>query len=173
MIPIASQTVGAGGAASIDFSSIPSTFTHLQLRIFSRSSTTTAGVNIPVQFNGDTGTNYAVHYLGGDGGSTFSGNLNTPNSNSANAGWTAGSNQTASVFGCTIVDILDYANTNKYKTMRSIGGIDANGSGLIGLWSSLWMNTAAINRIVFSLGTLAQYTRADLYGITNSPATGV
>ena len=171
MFPIASQTVGAGGASSITFSSIPQTFTHLQLRIFARSSSNAAGINIPIQFNGDAGANYRSHYVGGTGASAISGDLGASQT-SLNAGWTAGNTDITNGFGCTIVDILDYANTNKNKTTRSIGGIDSNGSGLIGLWSGLWMSTAAVNQIVFSAGTLAQYTRADLYGISTSNATG-
>ena len=171
MFPIATQTVGAGGTASITFSSIPQTFTHLQLKIFARSSSNAAGINIPIQFNGDTGANYRSHYLGGTGAAAISGDLGASQT-SLNAGWTAGNTDITNGFGCTVVDILDYTNTNKNKTTRSIGGIDSNGSGLIGLWSGLWLSTAAITSLVFSAGTLAQYTTAQLYGIQSSPTTG-
>jgi hypothetical protein len=74
---------------------------------------------------------------------------------------------TASVFGGIVIDILDYANTNKYKTMRTLSGYDANGSGNVGLFSGLWMNTAAvtsINLLTF-YDQYATYSSFALYGI--------
>jgi hypothetical protein len=171
MFPIASQTVGSGGASSITFSSIPQNFTHLQLRVFTHT-TGAAGTNMPIQFNGDTGGNYVVHYLGGSGSSAFSGTFGT-NGGFGDIGWTAGSTET-NVFGASLVDILDYTNVNKYKTLKSINGIDSNGAGLLGLWSSLWMSTAAITQINISpsAGNFSQYSTFQLYGIQTSNATG-
>jgi hypothetical protein len=63
---------------------------------------------------------------------------------------------------------LDYANTNKYKTTRSIGGNDNNGSGFVSLISGLWLSTSAISNIeIIPLnGTLwTQYSHFALYGI--------
>jgi hypothetical protein len=167
MYPIATINVGSSAPAGLTFSSIPQNFTHLQMRAFSRSTTATSGVNIPIQFNLDTGNNYAVHYLGGNGSGAFSGVVGTSYS-AANGGWTAGYNDTSNVFGANIIDILDYTNTNKYKTVRSLSGVDTNGAGLTGLWSGLWMNTAAITTIAFSLGSIAQYSTFQLYGITTA-----
>ena len=64
---IATTTVGSGGTSSIDFTSIPSTYQHLQLRIISRVSNADTGDNIFLQFNGDTSSNYSWHYMEGDG----------------------------------------------------------------------------------------------------------
>jgi hypothetical protein len=79
----------------------------------------------------------------------------------------ASSTYTAGVFGAGIIDILDYTNTNKYKTVRSLNGVDNNGSGALALNSSLWLNTAAITNItITSDGTLFdQYSSFALYGI--------
>jgi hypothetical protein len=80
------------------------------------------------------------------------------------AGSTAGSN----VFGTGIVDILDYQNTNKNKTIRNLGGIDTNGAGTIILTSGLWINTAAINRIDITSvnsSTIQQHSSFALYGV--------
>ena len=169
MFPIASQTVGSGGASSITFSSIPQNFTHLQVRLFGRASTG-AGTNVGIQFNNDTGGSYRVHYLAGDGGSPYSADFGASQVG-GNVGWIAGSGNTANAFGVSVVDILDYTNTNKYKTLKSLNGIDGNGAGLIGLWSSVWFNTAAITQININ-AAFVQYTRADLYGIQTSNATG-
>jgi hypothetical protein len=65
-----------------------------------------------------------------------------------------------------ICDVLDYANTNKFKTLRSLTGNDRNGSGSIWLDSGLWRSTSAITSIKFTTGTaFAQYSQFALYGI--------
>lgn len=167
---IATTTVGAGGAASITFSSIPSTYTHLQVRLLSKESGTgTGGPNIVAALNSDTtGTNYYSHYLGGDGSSPNAGGVQASGYYCL-VGNTATSNASyANMFGAMVVDILDYANTSKYKTVRSLWGHDRNGSGEVGLDSSLWKNTTAISSITLSVvgGTnFTQYTSAALYGI--------
>ena len=173
MFPIASQTVGSGGASSITFSSIPQTFTHLQIRLTCRSDYAGTVASNFFRFNGDAGSNYPYHNVLGDG--------STASSSGSTAG-TVGyfgnmiaSTSTANVFTSCIADILDYANTNKYKTLRNLQGFDANGSGQVYLASSLWMSTAAITSILLVSGGGANYvagTRADLYGIQTSNATG-
>lgn len=164
---IATTTVGSGGASTITFSSIPSTYTHLQIRGLVRTNRATNPDGLFIKFNSDSGTNYAWHDLNGDGASAAA---------SAGSSDTAGqiqrftgANQTASSFGVFITDILDYKSTNKYKTVRSLGGYDANGSGRIDLISSLWMNSAsAITQIDISStssSTIQQYSSFALYGI--------
>ena len=171
---IATTTVGSGGASNIEFTNIPSTYTHLQLRGITRTSRTNYSVDILcIQFNSDTATNkYATHTLAGDGGSAFS-----------YASTTSGyiyNNQVATnladsnIFGVTIIDILDYTNTNKYKTTRSIGGLDINGNptaqkyGSVGLASGVWLSTNAVTsiKIFGEVGTtLQQYSSFQLYGV--------
>lgn len=164
---IATVTVGAGGASSIDFTSIPSTYKHLQIRGISRDNRATLVQNNAfMQFNGDTGSNYSYHLLTGDGAtaSTDAGASQVFNVGGTNAA----SGATASVFGVSVVDILDYTNTNKYKTTRTLTGNDNNGSGVIRLWSGLWMNTNAITSIKLypsSSATFNQYSTFALYGI--------
>ena len=157
---IATTTVGAGGAASITFSSIPSTYTHLQLRVSLVSSTSTS--NQAVQFNSDTGANYARHALYGNG-STVTAAGTTGNTSIRVSTFTGADATYPTSF---IVDILDYANTNKYKTVRSLAGIDLNGSGEVTFLSGLWLSTSAISTLVLTGGgTIAQNTVAALYGI--------
>jgi len=166
MYPIASYTVGANTSNGITFSNIPQTFTHLHIRIFGRSYNGTAGSNTAVQYNGDSGSNYSYHYFGGDGAAVFSGGA--ASQTSANFGWVAGNNQTAGVFAISLIDILDYTNTNKYKVSKAIVGIDNNGSGLAGQWSGLWLNTAAINQIFVNANGWAQNSTIQIYGVTTS-----
>jgi len=164
---IATTTVGSGGTATITFSSISSSYKHLQLRILARSDRTVVNNDyLEVNFNSDTGANYSFHQLLGDG-SAASANSGTSQNNilvSRIATTTGG----ASIFGGIVLDILDYANTNKYKTTRSLGGADQNGSGLIYFNSGLWMNTAAITSITVkpsSANNFVQYSQIALYGI--------
>ena len=177
MFPIASATVGAGGASNITFSSIPQNFTHLQLRIFGFTNRATYGLDVLLlRFNSDTGNNYATHALEG-GGSIPSSNGDESQSRilTSNIGTTV-----SNFPGLIICDILDYTNTNKYKTTRMIGGVDVNGTiasvgGYVGINSGLWQNTNAINTIFlapFSGTAFAQNSRFDLYGIQTSNATG-
>jgi hypothetical protein len=162
---ISTVTVGSGGSASITFSSIPATYTHLQIRAIQRA---TAGSfqNIKIVVNGDTGTNYSYHLIEGDGSSATAG----ADSSTATAliAQEPGSTQNASVYGVFVMDLLDYANTNKYKTIRNLSGVDNNGTGKMQLWSSLWQSSSAITSIVFSSASsnnFAQYTQFALYGI--------
>ncbi len=163
---IATTLVGSGGTGTVTFSSIPSTYKHLQLRFNAR--TDYAGNEaFYFKYNSDSSSSYTHHYLFGNGSTT--GAVASTASNTGSlifrpAGSTAGSN----VFGVGIVDILDYQNTNKNKTIRNLGGIDTNGAGTIILTSGLWINTAAINRIDITSvnsSTIQQHSSFALYGI--------
>lgn len=163
---IATSTVGAGGVSSVSFTSIPSTYTHLQIRIIARTNRSAIGDYVAGTFNSDTGANYSYHNLLGTGTAVAvgAGASSSFLDFERIAGNTAGSN----VFGTVIVDILDYANTNKYKTTKSLGGFDSNGSGEIQLDSSSWRNTNAITSITFVPGvgtSFLQYSSFALYGI--------
>lgn len=176
---IATVDVGAGGAGTITFSSIPSTYTHLQIRMICKDSNggtyteaISAAAPMYVRFNSDSGANYASHQLLGNGtaasaygptsitafyvGGTFS---------NSNAG-------TNNMFATAIIDILDYANTSKYKTGRVLSGFEQNAaSGAnpagVSLGSGLWMSTSAITSITLlaPANTFVQYSQAALYGI--------
>ena len=159
---IATVTVGSGGQSTITFSSIPSTYKHLQLRWFSKNTVSDYGLR--AQFNSDTGSNYNFHYLYGDGSTVGAGG--SANETFATVGQP--SDTSTSVFGVGIVDILDYSATTKYKTTRTLSGYDKNGvGGILVFQSSAWRNTAAINSIYLyhSTGNFAQYSSFALYGI--------
>jgi hypothetical protein len=162
---IATVTVGGGGSASATFSSIPATYSHLQIRIMGRTDRAAVYDAVRLRFNSDTGANYAEHGLYADGVT-----LASYGSASATGSYTyriAGDSGPSNVQGAIIVDILDYKNTNKYKTLRSLGGVDANASGgNLYFNSGLWMNTAAITDIVLEpIGSFQQYSSIALYGI--------
>jgi hypothetical protein len=162
---IATVTVGSGGAANIEFTSIPSTYQHLQIRGIGRSTRSATIDDLGIRVNSDTGSNYAYHLLRGDGTSVIAAAGATQTT--GYAGRIAASTATSSVFGVAIIDILDYTNTNKYKTIRSLGSSDNNGNGNVEFGSTLWMNTNAITSILLYQPTynFSQYSSFALYGI--------
>ena len=157
---IATVTVGSGGAANVNFTSIPSTYKHLQIR----SMSLFINARLDITFNSDSASNYSYHLVQGDGSGTYAeAGANTtsikcwPNGNATNI---ANPN-------LAIVDVLDYADTNKYKTARILNGFDQNGSGIISLNSGAWRNTAAVTSILLApnTGNFSQYSSFALYGI--------
>jgi hypothetical protein len=159
---IATTTVGAGGSSSITFSSIPSTYTHLQIRGI---GSLTSDNESRIQVNGDTGSNYAWHQLLSNyagGGSLISTAASSTTSIKGQVSYDQ--------FSPFVFDILDYANTNKYKTIRTLSGTNNNSTGTnsyVRFSSGLWMNTNAISSItIFPVsGNFAQYSQLALYGI--------
>ena len=160
----------SAGAASITFSSIPATYTHLQLRIMCQTNrASSTGDDIYMNFNGSSATDYyAYHILYGDGTSALS------TANAVNTGIDltryACVNLGASYFSTGIVDILDYTSTLKNKTIRNLAGVEANGTGIISFGSGLWKpaTPVAITSITLvpSVGTaFNQYSSFALYGI--------
>jgi hypothetical protein len=165
---IATVLVGSGGTSTITFSSIPSTYKHLQLRIHSRSARADAADGIALRFNSDTNTNYTWHTLRGDGSGVGSGN--GLSQNEINLSYDFASNTAPSnVFGAGVIDIFDYANTNKNKTTRSLVGNDRGGSGAIGTASGIWRSTAAITSLTLTsywgANNFLQHSSFALYGI--------
>jgi hypothetical protein len=160
---IATVTVGSGGVGSISFTSIPSTYTHLQIRGIGRSATTNNAWR--VRFNGDSGSNYSRHYSFGDGSGTQY--LTAINQTSIGLGVFSTSSQSTGVFTSTAFDILDYRNTSKNSTLRAVTGFDNNGSGTVGWFSGAWFNTAAVTslEIFVDSGNIAEYSSFALYGI--------
>ena len=161
---IATTTLGSS-QTTVTFSSIPSTYTHLQIRMLTKSGH--AGIEDGyVRLNSDTGSNYSWHITTGNGSSTaaYSG---------TSAGFMRGFRQvgnssSANVFSGSVIDILDYANTSKNKTIRSLSGYDNNGSGDMALYSGSWMSTTAVSTITLTTETgsnFLQYSQFALYGI--------
>jgi hypothetical protein len=166
---IATVTIGSGGASNVEFTSIPGTYAHLQIRILARSTRTTSETDyMNVTVNSDTGANYSYHYLEGNGTSIGAGSsLSLNQMYSSYIGSDGASN--SSIFGANVIDILDYSSANKNKTFRFLGGMDNNGTGgKVAMMSGLWMNSStAISSIKFtpSTGSFKQYSSFALYGI--------
>jgi hypothetical protein len=167
---IATVSVGAGGASSVTFSSIPSTFTHLQIRGISRTVNAANDYrNGRIEFNSDSNTNYSTHVLRGDGSAA---STDAGVSNAFSYPYVSvDDSTTASTYAGFVIDILDYANTNKFKTVRALSGADYNGAGVINFASGLWRSTSAITSIKldnFSSVNWKQNSHFALYGIRSA-----
>jgi hypothetical protein len=160
---IATVTVGSGGQANAEFTSIPSTYSHLQLRMFASTSGSYGG-SFNMQINGNTSPNYVYHQVIGDG-SAASAASSTTNGNIAIA---IGAQQNT-YFAGVVIDILDYKDTNKKKVIRSLYGVDTNGGGYVGMTSGMWTsdNNAVTSIKINPQGAvnLVQYSSFALYGI--------
>lgn len=136
---------GNGSATTLSFTGIPSGYTHLQVRYSFLING--GGVNLPdMRINNDATSNYADHRLTGNG-ATVSAGARTGNQELPINAQSPGGDTTYPTAG--VIDILDYSNTNKYKTVRTLLGCDKNGSGGIDLRSGLWMSTSAITQLNF------------------------
>jgi len=175
MFPIATFTT-TGGAQGVTFNNIPQTFTHLQLRCFVRDQAAAPNPDyLLAQINGVTTAQYSNHELYGNGSSVTTGAFNISTYGFCGPfAYVSGAYSSANVYSPVIIDILDYNNTNKFKTFRSLGGFDSNGSGFVGLFSGLWRGTAAITSIYISTANNLEVAGSTytLYGISTSNATG-
>lgn len=171
---IATVSVGSGGQSTISFTSIPSTFSHLQIRYIARSTNTVTFANfIEATFNSDTtsGNYYSLHRIFGRGDNLQGGSANTDVGYSR-IGYVAGGGMRANVFTPGIIDIIDYASTSKNKTTRAVtgsAGQTTNTEVEVAFMSSLYRPStiAAISRIDLNVSgaNFAQHSRFALYGI--------
>lgn len=171
---IATVTVTGSTAASIEFTSIPATYTDLLIKLSLRSDYTSfsgATQQLYMTFN-NSGTSYSARQLYGDGSSATSAALSDSgtvisiiNTNSDSS--------TASTFSSTEIYIPNYAGSNN-KSASAESVTENNGTAaLAGLTAGLWSNTSAITSIKFVPQTATgaswkQYSTATLYGIKNT-----
>jgi hypothetical protein len=155
---LATVTVGSTAVSTIEFAGIPTGYKHLQVRIMQMTSGT---INPKLRINGDTtGANYYMH-------SIYNNNPNVSAYNEANnsSGISYLYNETTQP-AVAVIDILDYSSTTKNKTIRDLGGYDANGSGYIFYRSGGWFQTSAITRLTFAEpSNFLTGTQFALYGI--------
>jgi hypothetical protein len=163
MTLIASSTVGSGGAASIDFSSIPATYTDLQLVASLRNSGAELWVNL--KFNNAT-TNFSMRWVQGSG-SVAASNVQSVNTYTLMNDL---STDTANTFASSSLYIPNYAgSTNKSFSVDIVTETNAT-TAYAQMTAGLWSNTAAINQVtlVANSGTFVQYSTAYLYGVKNA-----
>jgi hypothetical protein len=162
---IETVTVGSGGAASIDFTSIPATYTDLKLVFAIRTDRAGATVDaIGLKMNG-VATNQTMRILFGSGSSAGSQTDTTINTA------VVASTATASVFGNGEFYLPNYSgSTNKSVSAESVNENNAT-TNFMYLVAGLWSQTTAINQLtLYSINsaTIQQYSSASLYGISRS-----
>jgi hypothetical protein len=159
---IATTTISSA-TSSIEFTSIPSTYTHLQVRAHMVCSATN---NMYMQLgNGtiDTGSNYSWKQLWGE--STNANCNDGQGQGFIYTGYVANSSYPAAL----IIDIADYANTNKHKTAKTMCANNNNTAGFVVHFSGRWGSSSAVDRLKITTGggTFNQYSHFALYGIKN------
>ena len=162
---ISSVTVGAGGAASIDFTSIPATYTDLLIKVSGRRSGT--GIDqYQITFNGN-GSNYSDREVYGSGSAAASGSRSAQSKIYVTGIDSA--SETTNTFGNTEIYIPNYTGSNN-KSLSADSVTENNGTTAYAeLTAGLWGNTAAITSISLGVtGSFVQYSTAYLYGIKNS-----
>jgi hypothetical protein len=167
---ISSVTTGSGATSTIEFASIPQTYTDLVLRISARSNRTTAAYGtMTIQFNSSASNFSYVHLMG------YTSGVNSSKDSSFNFAVMGSTDyQTASTFGNADIYIPNYTSSNN-KSFSS-DYVNENNSGaseaaIMGLVAQLWSNSAAITNIKLGLDggfTFKQYSTAYLYGISNA-----
>ena len=164
---IASATVGSGGAASIDFTSIPSTYTDLLVKLSSREESAD-NQELRMRTNGNTSSIYSTRELRGTG--SAAGSFTLSGTTAAAARQNVASS-TANTFGNAEIYIPNYTNTSNNKSFSSDSVAENNATAATqSLIAGLISSTSAITSLSFfcEVGDLAQYTTATLYGIKNS-----
>jgi hypothetical protein len=165
---IASYTVGAGGAASIDFTSIPSTYTDLQILVSARTSNAAITDDFYLKFNNDTTNSYSFRTLLGTGATAAS--QNGSNTFGQYIGVLDGANATASTFVNASIYVPNYAGSTLKSTSVDIVSENNATTAYATLVANLWNSTAAINRVTLFAGyaNFAQHSTAYLYGVKNA-----
>jgi len=168
---------GTGSSGTITFSSIPSTYKHLQIRFMAKTTlTASAGYTPVITLNGSSSSIYAEHFLTGDGSTAQASGGSSPSTTSiqlwrAMAGSKASTPTMSNIMAVCIIDILDYASTTKNKTVRYFAGLECNYAGTeswVTLGSGLYAATTAVSSLDITTNSGGNFTTAStfaLYGI--------
>lgn len=162
---ISTTTVGSGGAAGIEFTSIPQTYTDLLIVASLRGSAAVAFQTNRLKVNGST-SNLSTRLVFGTGAGASSASVTY-----LHAGNTGGTSTTASVFSSHNIYIPNYTGSNN-KSVSSDAVLENNSTTdyVLALGAGLWSQTAAITSVELypESGSYVQYSSASLYGIKNS-----
>jgi hypothetical protein len=170
---LSTVTVPLGGIASITFAGIPTGYKHLQIRFMGITSRPTYAIDgLNLNLNADFGANYTLHNISGNGGGGTPGAGGGGGYSSVYMDFVLGTT-VANYPGLGVIDIYDYANVNKNKVVRALGGSDSNGTsvastpGRVNFASAMWINTSAINTLTFTPvnNNFSQYTNFALHGV--------
>ena len=169
---ISSVTVGAGGQASIDFTSISNKFSDLCLKLSLRTDNAANYNSAFLKFNA-VSSGYSENNLYCNASVTPV-SLSNSASNQMDYLWIDAASATSSTFGNSEIYIPNYAGSS-YKCVNfdivTENNSSTTNSAFVGMMSGFWNNTAAINQVTITAGSSAsfvQYSIASLYGIKNS-----
>ena len=161
-------TVGSGGAASIDFSAIPSTYTDLVVILSARSSRSNTTDTVFLKFN-NTNTTYTTRRLYGLG--STAGSDTGSSGNGIDIASIDAATATSSTFNNQQIYIPNYAgSTQKSVSSDSVSENNSSTGNFLNLTAGLWNGTSAINQITLTpdVGSFVQYSTAYLYGVSNA-----
>lgn len=172
-LTLISTTILGSATSEVNFTSIPSTYKHLQLRIVGRVDSA-GDSSMTLRFNSDTSgaSTYSWRAIRGTGSSVTATYSYT--NNRTTIAYLPGTSSTANSFGTSIIDILDYANTSKNKTIRTLNGAPnltgtytATNQAVV-FWGGGWFDTSAISAIKVSdyAANLIAGSRLSLYGVS-------
>ena len=156
---IATATI-SGSSTFVDFTSIPQTYKHLQIRFSILTNASNADISLTV--NGVTSAgSYTYHELRGNGSTGSAGG------NGSFSFYYLATNATSGTYPCVgVVDIFDYADTNKITVLRTISGKDENGGGTVQILSGMNKVTTAVTSMRLDCGsTIDTKSKIALYGI--------
>lgn len=163
---LATITVGAGGASSIDFTSIPGTYTDLQIMASLRDNTGAVGKDYKIEFNSNT-SSYTYRRMYGDGGA-----VNTDYASTSQALTIDSATSTAGTFSNCLIYIPNYAGSrSKSWSADTVTENNTTGtnSAYINFYVGMWNNSSAITSIslkpISGSPTIQQYSTVTLYGI--------
>lgn len=168
-VKIAAVTVGAGGAATIQFSSIPSTYTDLCIKVSARVDAAANYQSVAMAFNGGSPASaFSQRWVVGDGSTAGSGSYGA--NTTLYPMYAPGSSATSSTFGNGEIYICNYSSTSQYKSISIDAVTENNATDVrIELGAMLWSSNNAVSSITLYGNTnFVQYSTATLYGIKNS-----
>jgi hypothetical protein len=145
MVPIAYHAA-TGGASGVDFTNIPQIYQDLMIVQDIRSARAATTEQFWQRLNNDAGSNYSYTYFRSDGTTISSARLTSQTV--ANRFEIPAASSEASIFNSSIVHILDYANTSRFKTILVRSSSDLGSpSGIVTLSVGLWRNTNGITSV--------------------------
>lgn len=155
-------TASPSGVSTVTFSSIPSTFKHLQIRFNLIAS---AQARLGVQVNADTSSAYPFHYISGNGTTVAAGGSTSGVLAALTVNFNARTDTSFPSVG--VFDLLDYSSSTKNKVSRTLFGMNNNGAsaGYVDYTSSLWSSTAVVSSLSFLINSGTYTGSIALYGI--------
>jgi len=159
---IATATAGSGGLASIQFTSIPNTYTDLCIKLSARTTNAYFRDSVEIRFN-SVNANLACTFIIGQTSTVSAGPASVVTVE------VEGNTNNANLFSIGDIYIPSYRSSNYKNVSVTYGSPNTtSGSNAIGMTSGIWSDTSAITSIILTSASFMQYSTATLYGIKNT-----